>query len=109
LMRQILTDFARTCLSKKRGRGFQRISLDESLEMSVEPRSDLVALNDALNRLAAIDPRKSQVVELRFFGGLTAEEAAEVLKVSPETVLRDWKLAKVWLHRELTGEAHDEA
>jgi RNA polymerase sigma factor (TIGR02999 family) len=109
LMRQILTDFARTRLSKKRGRGFQRISLDESLEMSVEPRSDLVALNDALNRLAAIDPRKSQVVELRFFGGLTAEEAAEVLKVSPETVLRDWKLAKVWLHRELTGEAHDEA
>jgi RNA polymerase sigma factor (TIGR02999 family) len=109
LMRQILTDFARSRLSKKRGRDVQRISLDESLEVSLEPRADLVALNDALNRLAAIDPRKSQVVELRFFGGLTAEEAAEVLKVSPHTVLRDWKLAKVWLHRELTGEMRDEA
>jgi RNA polymerase sigma factor (TIGR02999 family) len=109
LMRQILTDFARSRLSKKRGRDVQRISLDESLEVSLEPRADLVALNDALNRLAAFDPRKSQVVELRFFGGLTAEEAAEVLKVSPHTVLRDWKLAKVWLHRELTGEMRDEA
>jgi RNA polymerase sigma-70 factor, ECF subfamily len=109
LMRQILTDFARSRLSKKRGRDIQRISLDEPLEVSLEPRVDLVALNDALNRLAAIDPRKSQVVELRFFGGLTAEEAAEVLKVSPHTVLRDWKLAKVWLHRELTGEKCDEA
>jgi RNA polymerase sigma factor (TIGR02999 family) len=109
LMRQILTDFARSRLSKKRGRDVQRISLDESLEVSPEPRADLVALNDALNRLAAIDPRKSQVVELRFFGGLTAEQAAEVLKVSPHTVLRDWKLAKVWLHRELTGEMRDEA
>jgi RNA polymerase sigma-70 factor, ECF subfamily len=109
LMRQILTDFARSRLSKKRGRDVQRISLDETLEVSAEPRADLVALNDALNRLAAIDPRKSQVVELRFFGGLTAEEAAEVLRVSPRTVLRDWKLAKVWLHRELTGEIRDEA
>jgi RNA polymerase sigma-70 factor (ECF subfamily) len=109
LMRQILTDFARSRLSKKRGRDVQRISLDESLEVSVEPRADLVALNDALNRLAAIDPRKSQVVELRFFGGLTAEQAAEVLRVSPHTVLRDWKLAKVWLHRELTSEMRDEA
>jgi RNA polymerase sigma-70 factor (ECF subfamily) len=109
LMRQILTDFARSRLSKKRGRDVQRISLDETLEVSAEPRADLVALNDALNRLAAIDPRKSQVVELRFFGGLTAEEAAEVLRISPETVLRDWKLAKVWLHRELAGEVSDEA
>jgi len=83
LMRQILTDFARSRLSQKRGREFQRVSLDESLEVLVEPRADLVALDDALNRLAAIDPRKSQVVELRFFGGLTAEEAAVVLKVSP--------------------------
>jgi RNA polymerase sigma-70 factor, ECF subfamily len=107
LMRQILTDFARSRLSKKRGRDAQCISLDETLEVSVEPRADLVALNDALNRLAAIDPRKSQVVELRFFGGLTAEQAAEVLKVSPHTVLRDWKLAKAWLHRELTGEMRD--
>jgi RNA polymerase sigma factor (TIGR02999 family) len=109
LMRQILTDFARSRLSKKRGRGVRCVSLDESLEVPLEPRADLVALDDALNRLAAIDPRKSKVVELRFFGGLTAEEAATVLKVSPHTVLRDWKLAKVWLHRELTGEIRDEA
>ena len=109
LMRQILTDFARSRLSKKRGGELQRLSLDESLEVPVEPRADLVALDDALNRLATIDSRKSQVVELRFFGGLTAEEAAEVLQVSPDTVLRDWRLAKVWLHRELTGEMYDEA
>lgn len=104
LMRQILTDFARSRLSQKRGRGIQYVSWDESLEVPVDPRADLVALNDALNRLAAIDPRKSQVVELRFFGGLTAEEAATILKVSPETVQRDWRLAKVWLHRELSCE-----
>jgi RNA polymerase sigma-70 factor (ECF subfamily) len=109
LMRQILTDFARSRLSKKRGRDVQCVSLDESLEVPLEPRADLVALDDALNRLAAVDPRKSKVVELRFFGGLTAEEAAEVLKVSPHTVLRDWKLAKVWLHRELTGEMRNGA
>ncbi len=109
LMRQILTDYARSHLSQKRGRGVGTVTLDESLEVPVEPRADLVALDDALNRLAAIDPRKSRVVELRFFGGLTAEEAAAVLKVSPETVQRDWKLAKVWLHRELTGEKQNEA
>ncbi len=109
LMRQILTDFARARLSKKRGREVHHVSLDETLEIFVEPRADLVALDDALNRLAAIDPRKSQVVELRFFGGLTAEETAAVLKVSPETVLRDWRLAKVWLHRELTHEMQDES
>lgn len=109
LMRQILTDFARSRLSQKRGATIQHISLDESLEVPLEPRADLVALDDALNRLAAIDARKSQVVELRFFGGLTAEEAAAVLKVSPYTVSRDWRLAKVWLHRELTSELHDGA
>ncbi len=108
LMRQILTDFARSRLSQKRGCDVPPLSLDESLEVSLEPSTDLVALNDALNRLAALDPRKSQVVELRFFGGLTTEEAAEVLRVSPHTVLRDWKLAKVWLHRELAGETCDE-
>ncbi len=108
LMRQILTDFARSRLSQKRGRDVQPVSLDESPELSFEPRTDFVALNDALDRLAAIDPRKSHVVELRFFGGLTTEEAAEVLRVSPHTVLRDWKLAKVWLHRELAGESRDE-
>lgn len=105
LMRQILVDFARSRLSRKRGGEIQRVSLDESLQVPVEPRADLVALDDALNRLAAVDPRKSQVVEMRFFGGLTAEETAAVLKVSPDTVLRDWKLAKVWLHRELSSES----
>ena len=107
LMRQILIDFARSRLSKKRGRNVQCISLDESLEVSVEPRADLVALNDALNRLAAIDPRKSQVVELRFFGGLSIEETGEVLKVSPGTVMRDWRLAKAWLLREMSGQANE--
>jgi RNA polymerase sigma factor (TIGR02999 family) len=109
LMRQILTDYARSRLSKKRGREIQQVSLEETLEVPVEPRADLVALDDALNRLAAVDPRKSRVVELRFYGGLTAEETATVLKISPDTVLRDWKLAKVWLHRELTGEVRSGA
>lgn len=103
LMRQILTDYARSRLSRKRGAGVQPVSLDESLEVSQEPRTDLVAMDDALKRLATVDPRKSRVVELRFFGGLTAEETAEVLNISPETVLRDWNLAKVWLLREMSG------
>lgn len=103
LMRQILTDYARSRLSQKRGAGVQPVSLDESLEVSQEPRTDLVAMDDALKRLASVDPRKSRVVELRFFGGLTAEETAEVLNISQETVLRDWNLAKVWLLREMSG------
>ncbi len=81
------------------------MSLDEDLGMSQE-RLDLAALDDALKALAAVDPRKSRMVELRFFGGLSVEETAEALKVSPETVKRDWKLAKVWLLRELS-EKHD--
>jgi RNA polymerase sigma factor (TIGR02999 family) len=106
LMRQILTDFARSQMSQKRGATLERISLDEALDVPSKPRTDLVALDDALNRLAAIDARKSRVVELRFFGGLTAGETAELLKVSEDTVLRDWRLAKTWLHRELSGEMH---
>jgi len=78
--------------------------LDETLVVSRKPRADLVALDDALNSLAAVDERKSQVVELRFFGGLSVRETAEVLRVSHQTVLRDWGLAKVWLLRELSGE-----
>ena len=109
LMRQILTDYARSWLSQKRGGGVPTVSLDESLEVPVEPGTDLVALDDALKRLAAIDPRKSQVVELRFFGGLTTEEAAAILKVSSDTILRDWKLAKIWLYRELTDGRRDDA
>ena len=77
------------------------MALDENLLVSTEPPADIVALDEALTALAGIDSRKSQVVELRFFGGLGIEETAEVLKVSPETVKRDWKLAKAWLRREL--------
>jgi len=105
LMRRILVDFARTYQSQKRGAGVRPVSLDEGLDVS-EERLDLAALDDALKALATLDPRKSRVVELRFFGGLSVEEAAEVLKVSPETVKRDWKLAKVWLLREMSGK-HD--
>ena len=102
LMRRILVDYARTRQYAKRG-GAQPISLDEALAVSPPPSMDLVAVDVALKALTEIDARKAQVVELRFFGGLTIEESAEVLKVSPETVRRDWKLAKVWLLRELSG------
>lgn len=104
LMRRILTDFARARHYLKRGGEARRISFDESLFLSEDASPDLVALDDALNRLADVDQRKSQVVELRFFGGLTAEETAKVLSVSEETVKRDWKLAKLWLLREMSGE-----
>lgn len=108
LMRRILVDIARSRGYLKRGAGARRLSLEQSPEIFKQTDPDLVALDDALNALAAIDPRKSRVIELRFFGGLTAEETAEVLQVSPDTVLRDWKLAKIWLHRELSREeAHD--
>ena len=104
LMRRILTDFARARHYLKRGGEARRISFDESLFLSEDASPDLVALDDALNGLADVDQRKSQVVELRFFGGLTAEETAKVLSVSEETVKRDWKLAKLWLLREMSGE-----
>jgi RNA polymerase sigma factor (TIGR02999 family) len=104
LMRRILTDAARSRRYQKRGGDAQPLSLDETLVVSRKPRADLVALDDALNSLAAVDERKSQVVELRFFGGLSVKETAEVLRVSHQTVLRDWGLAKVWLLRELSGE-----
>ena len=107
LMRRILTDFARARQAQKRGGGAQPLSLDEGMYVSPEPAGDLVALDAALNRLAALDERKSQVVELRFFGGLTAGEAAEVLKISEESVKRDWRLAKLWLLRELSTEQAD--
>ena len=104
LMRQILTDYARTRLSLKRGAGQAGVCLDSDFIVLGEPRVDLLALDDALNSLAAFDERKCKVVELRFFGGLTVAETAEVLGVSPETVHRDWKVAKVWLLRELDVE-----
>jgi RNA polymerase sigma factor (TIGR02999 family) len=103
LMRRVLVDHARSRASRKRGGGAVRVSFDEALGVSEERGADLVALDDALEALAAVDPRKSQVVELRFFGGLSLDEAAESLHVSPETVARDWRLAKVWLLRELGG------
>jgi RNA polymerase sigma-70 factor, ECF subfamily len=109
LMRRILVEFARRHGSVKRGGEVQRVSLEESLVIYGERGADLVALDDALRALAAIDARRGRVVELRFFGGLTVEEAAEVLKVSPETVMHDWKLAKVWLLREMSGEKRDDA
>jgi RNA polymerase sigma factor (TIGR02999 family) len=101
LMRRILVDFARSRGYQKRGGGVEKVSFDEGLVVSNERGSDLVALDDALNALAEVDARKSQVVEMRFFGGLSVEETAEALHVSPETVMRDWKLAKAWLLREL--------
>lgn len=101
-MRHILVDFARSRRYQKRGGGAEPVSLEESLVIQGQPGADLVALDDALNALAEMDARSSRVVELRFFGGLTVEETAEVLKVSPETVMRDWKVAKAWLLRELS-------
>jgi len=109
LMRRILVEFARRHGSLKRGGEVPRVSLEESLVVYGERGADLVALDDALQALAAIDARRSRVVELRFFGGLSVEETAEVLKVSPETAMHDWKLAKVWLLREMSGEKRDEA
>ena len=101
LMRRILVDFARARRKLKRGGDVIQVSLDEAVVISSEPSADLIALDEALTLLASFDERKSQVVELRFFGGLSVEETAEVLKVSPITVMRDWNLAKLWLLREL--------
>ena len=102
LMRRILVDFARSRGYHKRGGNARRISLDDAPPVTDERSADLVALDEAMNSLAAFDARKSRVVELRYFGGLSVEETAEVLNLSPETVMRDWRLAKVWLQRELS-------
>ena len=102
LMRQILVDFARTHRQLKRGGKVQRVSLDEARISSEERDANLEALDDALTALAAIDPRKSRVVELRFFGGLSIEETAQVLGISDLTVSRDWKFARLWLLREMS-------
>jgi RNA polymerase sigma factor (TIGR02999 family) len=103
LMRQILVDFARARGHRKRGGGAQQVSLDEALVIGQPRDEDLVALDEALAALARVDERKSRVVELRFFGGLNEAEMAEALQVSPETVRRDWRLAKSWLLRFLKG------
>jgi len=109
LMRHILVDFARSRGYKKRGGGARKIPIEDALEVSADHSEDLVALDDALNSLSELDERKSKVVELRFFGGLSVDETAHVLKVSPDTVMRDWKMAKVWLLREISGEKQGEA
>ena len=102
LMRRILVDFARARHAAKRGGVAHQVTFDEAAIISTERDADFIALDDALQNLAAIDPRKSQIVELRFFGGLSVEETAEVLKLSPRTVTREWNLARAWLHRELS-------
>ena len=110
LMRRILIDFARSRGYLKRGGAIPHISLEEAPSVCDEPDVNLVDLDDALKALAAVDERKSKVVELKFFGGLNVEETAEVLRVSSDTVMRDWKLAKIWLLRELSrGRAGHEA
>jgi RNA polymerase sigma-70 factor (ECF subfamily) len=105
LMRRILIDFARSRNYQKRGGHFPHIELEEAATVSAVVGSELLAVDEALKQLAAVDVRKSEVVELRFFGGLTVQEAATALGVSEETVMRDWKLAKAWLLRELSHEA----
>ena len=106
VMRRILVDHARRH-NLKRGGGVRHVALEEAAAVGGDQGPDLVALDDAMNTLARIDPRKVQVVEMRFFGGLSVEETAEVLKVSTVTVKRDWRAARAWLYRELTGGATD--
>jgi RNA polymerase sigma factor (TIGR02999 family) len=101
LMRRILVDHARSREARKRGGDARRVSLDETVLVSPEPEVDLVDLDAALQKLSAQDPRKERVVELRFFAGLEVQETADVLGVSPDTVMRDWRLARAWLAREL--------
>ena len=101
LMRTILVDHARSHASAKRGGGARKLELDEALVVSQQKAAEVIALDDALKELALIDPQQSRIVELRFFGGLTVEEAAEVLHVSPATIKREWSTAKAWLYHEL--------
>jgi RNA polymerase sigma-70 factor (ECF subfamily) len=109
IMRRILIDFARSRNYQKRGGEFAHIPLEEAAAVSAAQGSELLAVDEALKQLAALDARKSDVVELRFFGGMTVEEIATALQVSPETVMRDWRLAKAWLTRELSREGSHEA
>jgi RNA polymerase sigma-70 factor (ECF subfamily) len=102
VMRQILIDHARRRTRAKRGGNQTRLSLDEAAILSDERATDLLALDDALTKLAGVDARKSRVVELRFFSGLTIEEVAEVFKVHPKTIARDWALARAWIYREIS-------
>ena len=109
LMRRVLVDLARSRGADKRGGGAVRVTFDEAAIGGVAPEADVIRLDDALKALAALDERKSRVVELRFFGGLTADETAVALQVSSKTVLRDWEFARAWLQRELTREGGRDA
>ncbi len=101
VMRRVLVDYARAHRAAKRGGALEKIEFDEAVALTPERHVDLVALDDALKDLGAFDSRQSQIVELRFFGGLTVEEVAEVLEISPRTVKREWRLARAWLRREI--------
>jgi RNA polymerase sigma-70 factor (ECF subfamily) len=101
LMRRVLIDHARAHLRVKRGAGGQKLSLDEGLLLTESRSAELIAVNDAIDRLALLDSRQARIIELRFFGGLSVEETAEVVGISPKTVKRDWSLAKAWLYEEL--------
>jgi RNA polymerase sigma-70 factor (ECF subfamily) len=105
LMREILVDYARTRNREKRGGGQILVSFEDTTGLSSNPEIDVLALDEALSRLERNDPQQRQIVELRYFGGLNIEETAEALGISPATVKRDWRVAKAWLHRELSGEA----
>ena len=104
MMRRILVDHARGHAYQKRGGGAPKVPLDEAAVLAPEKAAETIALDEALERLAEHDQRKCRVVEMRYFGGLTVEEIAEVLKISAVTVMRDWSMAKAWLHREMTDE-----
>jgi RNA polymerase sigma-70 factor (ECF subfamily) len=104
IMRRVLVDYARSRAYQKRGGGVRPIALEEGMVLAPERSADVLLLDEAMKRLADFDPRKSKVVELRFFGGLSVEETAAVLNVSPFTVIRDWNLAKAWLQREIRSQ-----
>lgn len=106
LMRQVLVDYARQHQARKRGAGALKLTLDEAINVPYERELDLIALDDALASLAKIYPRKSRIVELRFFGGLSVDDVAAALKISPRTVMREWSLAQAWLYRELRAGDH---
>jgi len=109
LMREILVDYARTRNRDKRGGGQAPICLEDAGELAADPEVDMMALDEALNGLDLVDSQQRHIVELRFFGGLTIEETAQVLEISPATVKRDWRMAKAWLHRELSPATRHES